>query len=43
MKIDELLSSSPDEYFTKNFPYWLNGIDLQGRPGEYIILFSFKY
>ncbi|ODN05190.1 SEC14-like protein 2 [Orchesella cincta] len=31
-KIDALLASSPDDYFPKNFPSWLNGIDTKGRP-----------
>jgi len=32
VQIDKLLSSMPEEYFKKNFPYWLNGVDLKGRP-----------
>ncbi|CAL8148342.1 unnamed protein product [Orchesella dallaii] len=31
-KIDALLVGSPDNYFPKNFPHWLNGIDVKGRP-----------
>jgi len=38
-KIDSILDCMPDPYFTKNYPYWMNGVDKKGQPGVLLITY----
>lgn len=42
-KIDLLLQGSPDSFYSKNYQYWLNGVDRKGQPGKKLAIFPLSF